>query len=237
MAWWITAGVFAFLFLLLCLPVTVLFGYQSYEEQALNIRVRWLFFGRQLVPEPPPKHPEKKAKKEAKKAKKPKKIKKAKGKSQKISLASWEDFRDLWESFSPLLIDCRRALSFLGRHSRLTHGKVLASIGGPNAAEAGKNCGRFCSFFYPFLGVLRQFIPIKNPYLHIVPNYLGAGDVYEVAFRLRLAPLIVLIGGLRLLWQLLCRLLTYNKKQKQMRQQMQKISKGGTVNEPEQSPT
>ena len=240
MAWWIIAGVLALLLLLSFVPVTVCLHYRSYEQDALTVRLRWPFLGRTVHPEKPKKpNPKRdardaeKAKKKAEKkaAKKAERDAKKKGKPPKTGRLGWEDIRNLWDVFRPVLRSARRNVAFIGRHSRLTHVVVLASIGGGNAALAGENSGRFCAFFYPLLGVIRQFIPMAPPYIRITPNYIAPENVHEIAFQLKIIPIVVCTGGARLILRLLRAFLAYtNNKQKHK----PNTSKGGNVNEPTQ---
>ena len=185
----ITLIIFAFLILLLLIPVYLSASFDG----KLGVRVRILFISFKLYP-----RPEKSEKKQLKKE--TKKSKKQKAKEEELS-RSEELLRD--EGISAVISYYNEMVRLIGTAvkrfiriivvDRLIVNVIVAS---DDASETALNFGRVCAVIYPAQALIESVLNIRKRKITIVPDFMTEKGYVRGEIKLHILPI-------RALWALI----------------------------------
>ena len=201
---YIPGGIFAFLLVLLFMPVRAAFSYDSADGEAdsasgkqsdpLRLTVYYAFLRFRIFP-PPPKKP--------KPAKKIKKTKKTAGEAapkpsyikRRIDEAGIFGF---WGELADLLKLMPHGAYMVLRHIKVKHLRLHVRVSGEDAADTAIKTGLVYSAVYPLLGALAAIAKVYRPQTDIAPDYDREEETinFSVSARVRISPIFLIGAGL-----------------------------------------
>lgn len=187
-------GIVLLLILLLCCPITLRLSFLD----GFSVRLKYLFFSFQLLPE------KEKSTGKKKYADRKKKQEESETTLEKLRRLTGEDSAaGLFDFLRELAVLAAGSLKKLFRHLVIADFSLDVSVGGEDAAETALTYGKLCAVIYPAVSVLVSQAKTKHYGVSVFPDFSeGAQTKAHMEARLRIKPVFLLSAGIGFLAKL-----------------------------------
>ena len=187
-------GIVLLLILLLCCPITLRLSFLN----GFSVRLKYLFFSFQLLPE---KEKSTGKKKHADRKKKQEESETTLGKLRRLT--GEDSAAGLFDFLRELAVLAAGSLKKLFRHLVIADFSLDVSVGGEDAAETALTYGKLCAVIYPAVSVLVSQAKTKHYGVSVFPDFSeGAQTKAHMEARLRIKPVFLLSAGIGFLAKL-----------------------------------
>lgn len=194
LAWVIIGIILLVIILLLCISLRICIRWQGGSDFGV---VLWVWFiPIKIFPMKEKKEKKAKATPTDKESSKEEETDQKKEKKKSNPLEKWDVIKDLLRSV-------KKPLLHLKNHITIDHVKLYALVGAADAKETALSYAKHWILFTDSVGVLSEFVYIKQPDIAVKPDYLCEQSCYDLSLRIKIKPIFILSAALQIAFSFL----------------------------------